>query len=138
MHQKDLKPILSSLPIPAVPEGLEAHVLKSVHFEQRKELRRFCVLHQLQLIGLTLSVVVSAVIVIHRFASTGAAKAVETVVLNLDVLSLKDTVFVLLEVLPIGGISIVLVMATFLCLSLTLKRPKTHVSFNLHVPSLTV
>lgn len=138
MTQKNLKQLLNSHPIPAVPNGLESRVLAAVHVEQQRELiwwRRF---HQVSLVGLATTLLSSLAFVAYTVGQTSAQTIVETLLVNRDAVPLQDASLALLETLPLGGITMAFVTAALFCFLLSVRLPKQKLNFSTpaHLPSV--
>jgi len=65
--------------------------------------------------GLALTVVSSLGFMTYKLGQTGTSALLETIILNRDVLSLQDSLFGLLESLPLGSITVTLIAMATLC-----------------------
>lgn len=132
MDNNDLKQHLKSLPVPAVPEGLESHILQAVHAEQQREVNWSRRWRLISLTGLTGLMAASLVLVARAISQTSTWAALETILINRDVLSWPDTALALLEILPLGGITTVLAAGALFFFLLAIRIPRQKLSLNIN------
>jgi len=103
----------------SIPAGLEHRVLAAIHAHQQRQAARWRQGRVIAIAALTAISLASSFFFLHTLFQNGFHMLLTTIVLNYQLVPLRDTLLALLESIPVGSLSLVLSSTAALCFLLS-------------------